>query len=348
MKNKFCFLLALILVFCLFLGCEKSYEKFSDYSFDYFDTVATITGFEKDKADFDKNVSEIKSLLLEYHRLYDIYNSYDGINNLYMVNKVENGTHTQVKVDEKIIDLLLFAEQMYTKTNGKLNIGMGSVLKIWHNYRENGISEPENAQLPGMEILKSAQTHSDFNNIIIDETENTVFIKDPEMTLDVGAVAKGYAVEKTAEFMKNKGMGGYVLNVGGNVRTVGTRPDGENWKVGIENPNTQDTENPYIEKLSLGEMSLVTSGSYQRFYIVNGKNYHHIIDGETLMPAEYFTSVSVLCKDSAVADALSTALFCMAYEDGLKLLDNFKNTEVMWVKKDGTKFYTQNFKKYCE
>ena len=82
MKNKFCFLLALILVFCLFLGCEKSYEKFSDYSFDYFDTVTTITGFEKDKADFDKNVSEIKTLLLEYHRLYDIYRSYDGINNL--------------------------------------------------------------------------------------------------------------------------------------------------------------------------------------------------------------------------------------------------------------------------
>lgn len=348
MKKFGCFVLAVILTAALFSGCEKSYEKFSDYSFDYFDTVTTITGFEKDKADFDKNVSEIKTLLLEYHRLYDIYRSYDGINNLYTVNKVENGSHTQVKVDERIIDLLLFAEQMYNKTNGKLNIGMGSVLKIWHYYRENGINEPENAQLPRMEILKSAQTHTDFNNIIIDKTENTVFIKDPEMTVDVGGVAKGYAVEKTAEFMKNKGMSGYVLNVGGNVRTVGTRPDGENWKVGIENPNTGDDENPYIEKLSLGEMSLVTSGSYQRFYIVNGKNYHHIIDGETLMPAEYFMSVSVLCKDSAVADALSTALFCMSYEDGLKLINDFQNTEVMWVKKDGKRIYTPGFKKYCE
>lgn len=348
MKNKSCFLLALILVFSLFSGCNRKNEKFTDYSFDYFDTVTTITGFENNKADFDKNVAEIKSLLLEYHRLYDIYNSYDGINNLYTVNKVENGTHRQVRVDEKIIDLLLFSEQMYNETYGKLNVGMGSVLKIWHNYRENGISEPENAQLPSIEILKSAQTHTDFNNIIIDKTENTVFIKDPEMTVDVGAVAKGYAVEKTAEFMINRGMSGYVLNVGGNVRTVGTRPDGENWKVGIENPNTDDDENPYIEKLSLGEMSLVTSGSYQRFYIVSGKNYHHIIDGETLMPAEYFTSVSVLCKDSAIADALSTTLFCMSYEDGLKLVNDFQNTEVMWVKKDGKRIYTPGFKKYCE
>ena len=343
MKKFLAFLLALC---CLsFSSCkqEKKLQKFEDYSFDYFDTVTTIIGYEHDKASFDKNCDIIKEKLSMYHKLFDIYNKYDGINNLAVINSSDE----PVSVDEEIIDMLEFSKQMYGKTIGRVNVAMGSVLSIWHNYRTLGMNDPENAQLPDINNLLNASKHTAISNIIIDKVNCTVSLNDNEMSLDVGAIAKGYAVEKTALYLEDKGINGYILNVGGNVRIVGKRADGEKWTVGIENP-ISDQENPYSELLMLDNMSLVTSGSHQRFYTVNGKKYHHIIDPETLMPADYFLTVSILTEDSGIADALSTALFSMSYEDGKKIIENFENTEAMWILPNGEKKYSKNFKSYCK
>ncbi|MBQ2815228.1 MAG: FAD:protein FMN transferase [Clostridia bacterium] len=348
-------IISLIIVVCIFVislnftGCKNqvNYEKFTDYSFEYFDTVTTIIGYENSKSDFDKNCDKIKSLLEEYHKLYTIYNRYDGINNLCLINSVNDGKHSELTVDNKIIDMLSFAKEIYTLSDGRLNIAMGSVLSIWHNYRQDGLDNPENAELPKYDDLKEAYKHTDINNLIINENKSTVYISDPKMKLDVGAVAKGYAVEQIAQYMKKNGMDGYLLNVGGNVRSVGHRRDGEKWKVGIENPDTENIEKPYIEYLEIEDMSLVTSGSYQRFYTVNGKNYHHIIDPETLMPSDRYLSISVLCESSAYADALSTALFSMEYEKGYKLIESLENVEAMWVITDGQQKYSSKFKDFC-
>lgn len=347
MKRIACFVLVLTMIASLFTGCKMKKTKYNDYSFDYFDTVTTITGLESNKEEFYAKCKEIKALLEEYHKLYDIYNAYEGINNLHTVNQLVDGKHVPVKVDKKIINLLTFAEEMYIFTGGKLNVAMGSVLKIWHKYREEGLSNPNEAKLPEIEVLKSANGHTVFDDIIVNKAESTVYISDDEMSIDVGAIAKGYVAEKIAKWMIGKKYYGYVINIGGNVRTI-KRDDGEKWKVGIENPDTEDTENPYIETLKFDEMSLVTSGSYQRFYMVDGKSYHHIIDSETLMPAQNFKSVSVICADSGVADALSTTLFCMSHEEGLELLEHCLDTEVMWVLPSGKRLYTDGFKKYCE
>lgn len=344
MRKYICFILCIIICMSL-CGCKQ--EKFTDYSFDFFDTVTTIVGFEKDKETFDKNCEEIKNQLAEYHKLYNIYNVYDGINNLAICNQTKNGEHSEVKVDEKIIKMLQFAKDMYNKTEGKLNVAFGSVLNIWHQHREEGMNNPVSATLPKMEKLKTAAQHTNINDVVIDKDNNSVFLRDGEMRLDVGAVAKGYAVEQVALWMESKGYNGYILNVGGNVRCVGKRSDGEKWKVGIESPYTDNVEIPYIEYLSIDNMSLVTSGSYQRFYVVNGKNYHHIIDPVTLMPAENFLSVSVLSKSSALADALSTALFTMDYEQGLAIIENTEDAEAMWVMQNGEQRYSSGFKNYC-
>jgi thiamine biosynthesis lipoprotein len=162
------------------------------------------------------------------------------------------------------------------------------------------------------------------------------------MTLDVGAVAKGYAVEMVARSLEEQGITGYLLNVGGNVRTVGSKQDGSPWIVGIENPADSEAE-PYLAYLRLSGQSLVTSGSYQRYYVVNGKRYHHIIDPDTLMPHDLYLSVSVVCKSSADGDALSTALFCMTYEEGLTLIESIPDAEAMWVLPDGTKITSSGF-----
>ncbi len=348
MKRIICFALALLSLISL-VGCEKTdhKEKFTDYSFDYFDTVTTIVGFEDSKEEFDANCVEIKALLWEYHKLYTIYNSYEGINNLCVINRTKDGVHAELEVDNRIIDMLLYAKEMYLETDGKLNVAMGSVLSIWHRYREDGMDDPESAELPPMDALEAAAEHMDIDDVVIDRTKGTVYLSDPQLKLDVGAIAKGYAVEEVATWMAEKGMDGYTLNVGGNIRIVGKRPDGEKWKVGIENPDTSNEDVPYIEYLMLEDMSIVTSGTYQRYYTVDGKRYHHIIDPATLMPGENFMSVSVVCKSSAMADAFSTALFSMSYEDGKALVEKTEGLEAMWVMPDGEQRYSDGFKAYC-
>ena len=340
------FLIIALLLPCSFLvSCEQSPEKYSAYSLDYFDTATSITGYAKSKQEFDEISGEILKELEEYHKLFTIYHRYEGLENMCTVNELKDGAHRVVKVDTRIIDMLLYAKDIYTKSQGKVNIAMGSVLSIWHNYRTQGSNDPANAELPPSETLKEAAKHTNIEDLIIDQNNSTVFLKDPKMTLDVGAIAKGYAVEAVAKSLEEKGISGYVINVGGNVRTVGIKGDGEKWLVGVENPIDNENEQ-YIAYLNFSGESVVTSGSYQRFYFVNGRKYHHIIDTETLMPAENYLSVSVIAKSSADGDALSTALFCLPYEDGLALLNTFEDAEAMWVYPDGSKKYSEGFRNY--
>ncbi len=334
-----------VLLLCSCNATEKT--KYSAHYFDYFDTATTIIGYTETKEEFDSVCQEITALLQEYHRLFTIYNRYENLNNMVTINDVVDGEHSVVTVDRKIIDLLIFSKEMYEKTNGMVNIAMGSVLSLWHVYRNDGIDNPSEASLPPVEKLQEAAKHTDINNLIIDDDKNTVYIKDPLMKLDVGAIAKGYAAEKVAEYLTEQGISGFLLNVGGNIRSVGyTDSEGSQWKVGIENPDTENEEKPYIEYLKVAGESVVTSGSYQRFYVVDGKNYHHIIDPATLMPGENFKSVSVITDDSGLGDAFSTALFLMSYEDGKKLVEETENIEAMWVMPDGEQRYSSGFGGY--
>ena len=339
-----------MLVLCLIgslVSCQKQSgkTKYSAYYFDYFDTVTTVVGYADSKDEFDRVCESITARMEEYHRLYTIYNRYAGLNNLHTVNDVDDGAHNVVQVDAKIMDLLLYAKEIYTLTDGKTNIAMGSVLSIWHEYREAGMYDPAGAELPPMDELRAAAEHTDIEQMILNPENNTVFLANPEMCLDVGAIAKGYAVERVAQQLAAEGVEGYILNVGGNVRAIGSA-NGDPWSVGIENPNTEDTETPYIAYLHLSDAAVVTSGSYQRYYMVDGKNYHHIIDPETLMPSEKYLAVSVLCKDSALGDALSTALFLMDFEEGLALVESTADVEAMWTLPGGEQKYSSGFAAY--
>lgn len=351
MKQVLCALLALCVCLSLTACGEETpstptKEKYSAHSFDYFDTVTTITGYEQSQEEFDRVATEIERQLGEYHRLYDIYRRYDGLNNLCTVNDLTDGLHPVVQVDPKILDLLEFSKQMYKETGGLTNVAMGSVLKPWHDCRTSGLDDPAAATLPDMDALKEAAKHTDIKNMVIDEANRTVTLTDPQMRLDVGAIAKGYAVEQVALWLEEEGKTGYVLNVGGNVRTIGSKPDGTGWAVGLENP--EDPTGDYIAMLELRGQALVTSGSYQRYYVVDGQRYHHIIHPDTLMPAHGFTSVSVVCADSGQGDALSTALFCMTVEEGKALIDTIPDAEAMWMAEDGTITTTDGWSNYVK
>lgn len=342
---------ALVWVLMFVMGissCSQtsSKTKYSAYYFDYFDTVTTVVGYAETKEEFDEVCADVQTYLWEYHRLYTIYNRYADLNNLCTINDLVDGVHQTVQVDQKIMDLLLYAKEMYDLTDGKTNIAMGSVLSIWHEYRNAGLNDPAAAELPSPEMLQEAAEHTDINKMILDTENNTVFLADPEMRLDVGAIAKGFAVEAVAKLLENSGIDGYILNVGGNVRTIGSQPDGKPWSVGIENPDTEDTDMPYIAYLHLSGETLVTSGSYQRYYVVDGKNYHHIVDPATLMPGEKYLSVSVLCKNSGLGDALSTALFLMEHKEGVALVESLLDVEAMWVLPNGERVYSDGFEQY--
>ena len=335
-----------VLLCCILCSCaaKPKKKKFSSHSFDYFDTVATITGYENSQEEFDKVAEDILSQLADYHKLYSIYDRFEGLENLCTINELTNGAHRTVTVDRRIIDMLLYAKEMYETTDGMLNIAMGSVLSLWHDYRTIGKDNPESASLPPMDKLTAASEHTDITKMIIDEENCTVTLTDPLMKLDVGAIAKGYATERIAQSLEQKGISGYVLNIGGNVRTIGSKPDGSPWLTGVENPKGEG----YLTYLNLSGQSIVTSGSYQRYYTVDGKQYHHIIHPDTLMPAVGYLSVSVICKDSGLGDAMSTALFCLPKEKGLQLVESMPGVEAMWVADDGTESVSSGWKSYVK
>lgn len=334
----------LLLPSLLFTGCGKSPTKYTAYFYEYFDTVIQIIGYEDSEEEFNAVISDIEEELSYYHKLFDIYYKYNGVNNIALLN--DKAAKGEIEVDPELTKFLLYCKDMHNKTDGRINIAMGSVLKIWHKYRENAIKEPDNANIPSKSELIDASTHTDISKLIIDSEKNTVFYEDEKLKLDVGAVAKGYTTELIYDKLKEKGKDDYLLNLGGNIKTLGDSGN-KPWLAGIENPDKLSMES-IIEYIELSDMALVTSGSYQRYYMYEGKRYCHIIDKNTLFPADNFFSVSVITEDSADGDVLSTALFTMSIEEGKALLKEFGNAEAMWVNKDGTKVYSDNFSDYIK
>ena len=337
MKHK---ILSLVLALTLALGlagcgaqapAPAQPQPYSTTWFDLFDTVTIIQGFAESQEEWDAQMDALHEDLARYHQLYDIYNPMEGEENLYSVNR--KAGQGPVKVDDKILDLLELSLEVYDKTNGKMNVAMGSMLRLWHDARELAEANPENAVLPEMSALEAAAQHRDPAGIILDREAGTVELTDPGLQLDVGSIGKGYAVEMSAQTAEARGLTHALLNVGGNLRSIGSKPDGVHWTAGVQDPSNLES---YLCAVYLDNMALVTSGDYQRYFMVDGQRMHHLIDPDTLMPAAYSRSVSVLTPNSGFADGMSTALFCMSPEEGLALVESMDDVEAMWVLTDGT------------
>ena len=347
MKKIISFLILLSLLSSLFACGENQKDKprSKTISSSYFNTLSVIyTYADEDGTDIEKYSAIADEVLSYYHKLFDIYFEYSDVNNIKTINK--NAGKNPVKVNKDLIDFLLYCKELYTLTNGKTNVMLGSVLKIWHDLREDadddfGYLDP--AELPTEDILSEAATHTTIDLLVINEEDSTVYISDPKASLDVGAIAKGYTVDILYDRLKAEGADAVALNIGGNLRTIGLKPDSKLWVTGITNPDKESDETVKC-KIKIGEASVVTSGDYERYFVSDGKKYHHIIDPTTLIPANYFASVSIITESSALADALSTALFCMPYEDGISLIKSIGGVDAIWIYKDGTVRYTEGIK----
>ena len=334
-------LLAGVLCLSLLAGCASKKKELTRYStvfYDVFDTVTQVIAYCESEEEFNTQMDALHTDLITYNQLYDIYNDYPGVTNVKTIN--DNAGSVPVEVDDRILSMLELADQMYQTTNGKLNIAMGSVLNIWHNYREAAEAAETDAdnKLPTMEELEAAAQHCDINNVIIDADAKTVYLADPEMLLDVGSVGKGYAVEMVCQAAEARGLTSALVSVGGNLRAIGVKPDGSQWTGGVENPwsssDVYTSDSMLDGAINMSDMALVTSGDYQRYYVVDGKRYHHLIDPDTLFPAAYFNGVTVLCSDSGLADCLTTGLFCQPLKDGMKIVESLDGVEAMWCTPD--------------
>ncbi|MDR1508430.1 MAG: FAD:protein FMN transferase [Synergistaceae bacterium] len=318
-------------------------RKFSTEFFGTFDTVVTFTAFARDEAEFERFLGVVRGEMNRMSMLFDIYNSYDGLVNLKTIN--DSAGTAPLKVDSDILELIALAKEAHAETGGAVNVALGPVLAIWHDYRERAASGDVGP--PPEAELRTSAAHTSIDDVEMDEENGTVFLRYPDMRLDVGAIAKGYAAQKAADRARALGLASGIINAGGNVVIIGPPLDGRDaWNIGVQAPEP-DGASFLIDVLSLQGGSAVTSGNYQRYFISDGKVYHHIIDPKTLYPAENVKSVTVIHSDSATADILSTAAFILPPEEAYSLAAR-RGAEAIWITEDGAAVATPGYLKYSK
>ena len=338
-KNVFRIISAILLILVLipsFSGCaffnpvKPEIREF----FGYFDTFCKFRIDTKDRENLDEAAIRFEELISTYDKLFDIYESHDDTVTLYDVNK--NAGKDSVVIDERLFEALEFGKEMHSLTNGACNIAMGSLISLWHEAREYANTPGNTAKLPDRDKLEEAMKHTDISSLVLDRKTLSVKITDPYASLDFGAIAKGYVADIAAELLLDLGYENFLIDLGGNIVAKGKNHKNVYWSAMIENPYEKESMG-YKEIIELNDQTLVTSGSYQRFFTVNEKNYSHIIDNESGYPPEFYLSVSVLAPadSSGLADALSTALFCMPLEEGKALVKTLDKVEVLWMTVDG-------------
>ena len=320
-----------LLIAAMLCWCRTGMGEYARYEtlfFDTFDTVVQIIGFAQDQETFNRIADEAETMFRRLHQVYDTYHEYENINNARKVNR--EAAIAPIPAEPELIELLLFARRMQPLTQGTVNIALGPVLSIWHAFRE-ATETSANVEIPNTETLAAAAAHIDFDRVIIDEAACTVYFADPEIQLDMGSIAKGFATEMVAQWMLTTEMPSFVISAGGNVRTGNPPLDGRaNWTIGIQAPESAE----FLEKLTIANTSAVTSGDYHRYVMVDGERYHHIISPFTLMPANGMRSVTVVCEDSGLADLLSTAFFILPLDEGMSLADTLA-VDALWLLADG-------------
>ncbi|MCL1845107.1 MAG: FAD:protein FMN transferase [Defluviitaleaceae bacterium] len=315
---KFFFVITIILIFA---GCavrEQQYTRFNYETLDYFDTLTSILGYAQSQEEFDYFTNIILAELGHFNRHFCQFNDYEGISNIKTTNTYAGIRPVYVHPD--VIAMLEAGIDAYDQTNGIVNIAIGPVTNIWREY----ISRAEEI-LPSTDDLLEAAGFTNISDVIVDG--NSVFLRYHNMYLDVGSIAKGFAIERAAQAALDAGFEAFTLSVGGDVRLASGPRSGnrDTWGVGILDPNNPDE---ILEAIFVTDTAVFTSGDYLRYYTVNNAMYHHIIDPRTLMPAIQTRSVTVIYPCGITAEILSLAAFILGAEESAELL---ADVEVFWV-----------------
>lgn len=329
MKKKIIVTVIIIILIILSFIVVNSLKTKKEYSSNifYMDTYIYVKLYSSDSTKANKALTEVEKIYKEYHELTDRYNHYDNITNVYDIYHNDIDTET-LTLDSKLYDLLKYADDWHKQYN-KFNIEIGNIIDVWKKYRDSEVGIPTIDELNGVNNITSLTLLE--NNQILNNHPN----------LDLGSVAKGYTTEFVGKYLESIGINDYLINAGGNVK-VGSNIKNKNYKIGIQSPvNSSDL----LTVVNGQNISVITSGGYERNYEYNGTVYHHIIDPDTLYPSNYFKGISVITKDSALGDLLSTTLFLMNIEDGTKLIKEY-GVEAIWYTNDNQVIRSENFNSY--
>ena len=295
-------------------GCagERRMQKYTAEWLDLFDTQIRLTAFASDPEEFDRAAGAVYALLAHLDAVFDAYGPHEGVQGVWAVNAAGGET---VWAEPELVELLAQALEWSQASGGAFNPAMGSVLFLWHEARQT-------ASLPEEAALREAGEHMDASAVTVDREKGTICLGDPQARLDLGAVAKGWALARAAELL-DASLPHYLLDGGGNI-VCGLAPcDGRDaWSVGVRDPLSDDA-GACVQVLRLTSCAAVTSGGYQRCVEIDGVRYHHLIDPETLYPANRHLQTTVLCADSGLADFLSTAAFVLPGQQARELAGRY-------------------------
>lgn len=309
------FLISLVSVF--FSGCTaRKQEPISRTGF-YFDTVISITVYSSE----DEKCLDGCFALAEYYEGL-LSRTKEGSD----IYKINHAAGEEVLVSPETLELLETALEYAKLTKGKIDPTIGSVSELWDFH-------PEAApMLPDPENLRTALSHVDYQKIEI--SENMVTLSDPEAVLDLGFIAKGYIADKIKEYLRTEGVSSAIINLGGNVLTLGSRPDNTPYVIGIQEP-FGDT-GAYVTTLSVRDRSVVSSGIYERCFTYDGKLYHHILDTSTGYPIENdLLAVTILSDSSMEGDALSTICFTLGFHEAFAYIETLPDVDALFITSDG-------------
>lgn len=276
-------------------------------------TIVEITVVAKDEETADKAIT---AGFQEIRRLEEIMSTYIPSSDISHVNA--SAGIKPVKVHNDLILAVKKAIEVADSSGGAFNIALGPAIDLW--------KVTESDRIPADNELEAIRPLINYKDIIVDETSGTIFLRKRGMKINLGGIGKGIAADYACNIIRKQGINSGIIAVAGDLKVFGKRPDGTLWNIGITHPRKKDG---IMAKVHLSDVSVSTSGDYERFFIKNGKRYHHILSPETLQPSTGFQSVTIIAKDSTTTDALSTAAFAMGSEKGLKLLEGLP--EIFWV-----------------
>lgn len=276
---------------------------------------------------YKKAVDEVK-------RLENMMSFFIDTSEVSQLNKLSG--KGKVHISPEVMYVLKMAYKFSKMTQGAFDITLAPVIDLW---RRSG----QLSRIPDKRELSKLLKLVGYKQIKIDDANGMAGLARQGGAVDLGGIAKGYAADACIELYKSMNVKSAFVNFGGNVKTLGKKPDGNDWVIGIQHPHKQRGKKFGVVLVS--NKSVVTSGAYERYFVVNGKRYHHILDCRTGWPSDSdLESVTVICENSTQADALSTAAFVMGLEKAMEIIDKFDETDAVLVTKDKKIYLTKGIK----
>ena len=299
--------LSFLLCSCMMMLSSCSCNKLSVYkkSKALLDTFVTVTVVAESREAADRAIEDAFNVIEKYG---DLINFFSDKSELSAINR-SAGIH-EVRISPETLDTIEKAVYVSEKSGGAFDPSIGPEIKLWDFFNKTRPSDAE---------IRKNLPLVNYKNIIIDRGKSTVFLKKKDMLLDLGGIAKGYAADLAVQDLKQKGISSGIVAIAGDIKAFGLKPDKKPWVVGIKNPRQKGNDDEIIARVALSDKAISTSGDYERYFIMDGQRYHHLLIPQTGYPAHTCQSATVIADKGVMTDGFDNAMFILGHEKGIEL-----------------------------